>query len=119
MPAQVLRNNDNFIGVPVANPSGVLYRGTDVAHASGLWKEVFTKIRALASKPTCATVHFPEHMFGTQGLDGIDGSSDLFSKLMYHVTRFTAAAANSDRDVILVLHTAPVGLRPNTSGATS
>ena len=110
MPVQVLRNNDSFIGVPIANPSGLLYRGTDVAHASGLWKDVFTNIRARSSKPTCDTVHFPEHMFGTQGLDGIDGFSELFSKLMGHVTRFTASAANSDHDVVQLHERGPNGL---------
>ena len=110
VPVQVLRNNDNFIGVPVANASGLLYRTKDVAHASGLWKEVFTQIRTLASKPTCNTAHFPEHMFGTQGADGLDGSTDLFSKLMYYVSRFTKVSANSDREIMQLHERGPDGL---------
>ena len=49
-------------------------------------------------------------MFGTQGLDGIDGFSELFSKLMGHVTRFTASAANSDHDVVQLHERGPNGL---------
>jgi hypothetical protein len=39
-------------------------------------------------------------MFGTCGADGIGIHSDLFSKLMYRVGRFSAAAENDAKDIL-------------------
>ena len=99
-PVQVLRSHDSFVGIPVATAAGKLYDLTNVTHATARWKAVFETLHILASKPTCKTVHFPHHMFGTCGPDGIDMHSDLFSKLMYRIGRFGAVAENDTKDIL-------------------
>ena len=102
-PVQVLRNNDSFIGVPVATESGDLYNLSHLSRATAQWKTVFDRLQVLAAKPTCSTVHFPHYMFGTVGEHGIDSHSDLFSKLMHKVARFATLAAN-DGAAVLAVH---------------